>query len=809
MKSSKKFMMRVLTAALALSMVAGTGIGAAAADEEPIDGEPVVIAPVDDETPDYQTKLEALKTMLSEAAQSAYAKLSQTTLARLMVVSQKVKAADEIIAKAAYQETEIRNNVSMQVAQIQKEAEALIASADYDEDFEAQIMATVEAKIAQIVEDAEAQIEQIVTEAGEASGILLEEASTELEEIRAELQEKATKAAEALQAKVDAMQQQIAAVKEQAEAAVQQAKEALDQTAIVKLVKAALKTKMAEKIMAEAELKDSQIKNAVAMQVAQINADTDALVAALGDDEELINSIQEQIQQKVEKLIEDALAEIDQVWAEAEEQAAALLAEAEELNAEAKAQIQEEVAAVKEMLAQKAAEVQAEVDALKAQMAAKAAEVKAEVSQFVSDVLELINQKTTKVSQVEEGEFKYIVFTNKLFGTAYAVVYEYTGEDEEVTIPAYVGDVPVTRMAITKETAMKTVNVPATVEEIDGLSFVSCNKLEAINVDEDNEYYQSIDGVVFSKDGLVVYAVPQAKEFNASEGVVTVAEYAYFGSQMEEIVLPSTVDTIGDGAFMNCENLTKLEISPDVTYIGENAFASAAEGFTIYCYEDSYAQQYAEENGINYELIEEEEELSVGVDIVYDDENAYETGVMALGTTVHFTAEGEGGAGDYIYACYYKKADSDTWTARQGFKIASDNGEISLTPTEAGVYDICVKVKDSAGTVEKAIFQIEVAGKEEEETGSRISKSKIELGEQITAYAVAEEGMENCTYAFYYKKTDAEKWSCRQKFSEADTTTITPVEAGEYQICIKIKDENNQVSKKYFTLTVNDVELYP
>ena len=321
------------------------------------------------------------------------------------------------------------------------------------------------------------------------------------------------------------MQQQIAAVKEQAEAAVQQAKEALDQTAIVKLVKAALKTKMAEKIMAEAELKDAQIKNAVAMQVAQINADTDALVAALGDDEELINSIQEQIQQKVEKLIEDALAEIDQVWAEAEEQAAALLTEAEELNAEAKAQIQEEVAAVKEMLAQKAAEVQAEVDALKAQMAAKAAEVKAEVSQFVSDVLELINQKTTKVSQVEEGEFRYIV-----------------GEDEEVTIPAYVGDVPVTRMAITKETAMKTVNVPATVEEIDGLSFVSCNKLEAINVDEDNEYYQSIDGVVFSKDGLVVYAVPQAKEFNASEGVVTVAEYAYFGSQMEEIVLPSTVN---------------------------------------------------------------------------------------------------------------------------------------------------------------------------------------------------------------------------------------------------------------------------
>ena len=83
-----------------------------------------------------------------------------------------------------------------------------------------------------------------------------------------------------------------------------------------------------------------------------------------------------------------------------------------------------------------------------------------------------------------------------------------------------------------------------------------------------------------------------------------------------------------------------------------------------------------------------------------------------------------------------------------------------------------------------------------------------ELGTTLKITGIAEGGSkEGYTYAFYYKKTDAEKWSCRQKFSEADTTTITPVEAGEYQICIKIKDENNQVSKKYFTLTVNDVEL--
>ena len=81
MKSSKKFITRVLTAALALSMVAGTGVCAAAVEDTEQDGELVVIAPAD-ETNDLSDRLAALKEMLSEAAQNAYAKLSQTTLAK-------------------------------------------------------------------------------------------------------------------------------------------------------------------------------------------------------------------------------------------------------------------------------------------------------------------------------------------------------------------------------------------------------------------------------------------------------------------------------------------------------------------------------------------------------------------------------------------------------------------------------------------------------------------------------------------------------------------------------------------------------
>ena len=157
MKSSKKFMTRVLTAALALSMVAGTGICAAAVEDTEPTETTTVIAPAD-ENNDLSEKLDALKEMLSEAAQNAYAKLSQTTAARLVNVIKKVKAADEIMVNAYAQDAELKTNFANQLVQIGEDAEKLIASADNDEEFEAQIMAAVQEKVEKLIAETEAQI---------------------------------------------------------------------------------------------------------------------------------------------------------------------------------------------------------------------------------------------------------------------------------------------------------------------------------------------------------------------------------------------------------------------------------------------------------------------------------------------------------------------------------------------------------------------------------------------------------------------------------------------------------------------------
>ena len=793
MKSSKKFMTKMLTAALVLSMMAGTGVCAAAVDEEPIDDEPVVIAPAD-ENDDLSDRLTALKEMLSEAAQTAYAKLSQTTLARLMVVNQKVKAANDIMVNAYAQDAELKTNFANQLIQIGEDAEKLIASADNDEEFEAQIMAAVQEKVEKLIAETEAQIAENMETAEAESNALLEEANAELEAIKAELQDKKTRAAEALKAKVDAIQQQIDAVKAQAEAAAQQAKEALDQTAIVKLLKAQLKTKMAEKIMEEAEIQDAQIKAAVAEQVAQIRAETDALIASLGDDEELIASIQEQINQKVEQLSEDASAELEQMWADAEEAAAALLADAEALKAEGQAQVSEEVTAFREMVVQR-------IDAVKEKINTKISEYKAYVQKVMSAIEEYIINKTTKVSEVEEGDFKYTIFDNCLTGSKRASLIDYMGDETEIIVPASTEEgIPVTHVFFARENAdVTTLNLPASIVEINALNVTFLPSLETINVDEENQDFQSIDGVVFDKDGCCICAVPPAKEFNAPEGVTAIKCYAYFGSQMEEITLPSTLECIDSFAFMDCANLTKIEIPASVTSIGYDAFAGTAEGFTIYCYAGSLAETYAVTNNINYVLLDVEEDFYLDVSIVYEDENAYEDNVMALGTSVTFKAEGVNGVGDCTYSCYYRKVGDEKWTVKQGMKTHSATNEFSLTPKTAGDYEVCVKVIDSEGTLKKIYHEFTVSA---EPTGSYISANTVKLGEQVTLRAKAKKG---CTYAFYFKREDIEVWTVKQNFAENNEVAITPEHLGYYDVCIKTKNADGQISKEYFTFAVSEI----
>lgn len=67
--------------------------------------------------------------------------------------------------------------------------------------------------------------------------------------------------------------------------------------------------------------------------------------------------------------------------------------------------------------------------------------------------------------------------------------------------------------------------------------------------------------------------------------------------------IPNTVETIGVGCFSGCENLSKVIIPESVVEIADDSF-DGCDNLTIYCYEGSYAQIYAEEKGIPYVLLD-------------------------------------------------------------------------------------------------------------------------------------------------------------------------------------------------------------
>ena len=84
--------------------------------------------------------------------------------------------------------------------------------------------------------------------------------------------------------------------------------------------------------------------------------------------------------------------------------------------------------------------------------------------------------------------------------------------------------------------------------------------------------------------------------------------------------------------------------------------------------------------------------------------NAYvSANAIPHGSTFKATGTASGGTGEYKYAFYYKQKAQTKWTTKQNFQ---ENDTVSVKPAKVTDYDVCVKVKDSSGTVVKKYFTV-------------------------------------------------------------------------------------------------------
>ena len=110
---------------------------------------------------------------------------------------------------------------------------------------------------------------------------------------------------------------------------------------------------------------------------------------------------------------------------------------------------------------------------------------------------------------------------------------------------------------------LKKIYISKNVEKIEREPFSGCENLLEITVDDANNEYCSIDGVLFTKDKKTLLKYPAGrpdKSYTVPDTVTEIAENAFKGcSNLEYIHLPETPITIGNGAFQDCISLKKIK----------------------------------------------------------------------------------------------------------------------------------------------------------------------------------------------------------------------------------------------------------
>lgn len=143
------------------------------------------------------------------------------------------------------------------------------------------------------------------------------------------------------------------------------------------------------------------------------------------------------------------------------------------------------------------------------------------------------------VSAASKEDFLYAV---KEDGTA--IITEFVGYEEILVIPSEIDGYAVSEIGaycFEYESALRTVEIPASVQIISEKAFSSCYELETVTL---------------------------------SEGLKEIGSFAFSDcSYLCEIIIPNSVTKLGEGVFMNCSNLNKAVIGNGVTDISNYAFS--------------------------------------------------------------------------------------------------------------------------------------------------------------------------------------------------------------------------------------------
>lgn len=190
------------------------------------------------------------------------------------------------------------------------------------------------------------------------------------------------------------------------------------------------------------------------------------------------------------------------------------------------------------------------------------------------------------------------------------ILFRYIGTEEEVYVPGHVRVISANAFEFNK--TLKSITIPESVERVEINTFYGCRKLEKINISlehtrldpsaidnckklADKDKHVIIDHVYFKYLGDKSHVV-------IPTGVTTIQTYAFsWNSGIISIEVPEGVTTLNSTAFY-LTNLEKVVLPTSISNIHPYAFIDCKK-LTLYVVEGSYSETYAKDHNIPYKTL--------------------------------------------------------------------------------------------------------------------------------------------------------------------------------------------------------------
>ncbi|MBO4914358.1 MAG: leucine-rich repeat domain-containing protein [Oscillospiraceae bacterium] len=130
------------------------------------------------------------------------------------------------------------------------------------------------------------------------------------------------------------------------------------------------------------------------------------------------------------------------------------------------------------------------------------------------------------------------------------------------------------------------IQLPSSIKSIGSEAFCGCKALEQIDVDKSSTYFDSVDGVLYSKDHTKLVRCPPAFRgaFEVCEGIRILSGHSFCGcSKMTKITTHGGLERIENYTFDSCTTLKSVFFSGGLESIGSYSFngCSSLEGFGV------------------------------------------------------------------------------------------------------------------------------------------------------------------------------------------------------------------------------------